>query len=395
MVAETLDNTRLDAGYLPLEWTDNKLLILDQRRLPEIVEYFSVNNLKDTCFAIKDMVVRGAPSIGVTASYGFALEACRLLASSLMAGSADAGTKPIIDTYEKLFPISSLAEELKNSSLPDLSEAFAQLKATLDSTRPTAVNLRWGTDRMLSFCSALLHTAVTLEQFGSGALSEAQKILEEHIQTNIKLSQFGLEIVPHNANFITHCNAGPLAACGWGTALGVIRTAHADGRKPHVFVDETRPRNQGAKLTMWELVEDKIPATLVCDNMSGFLMANKKIDLVVVGADRIARNGDAANKIGTYNLAIVANYHNVPFYIAAPLSTFDATIFNGSEIPIEERSPNEITGASESAENEGRNHAFNPAFDVTPNHLIAGIITEAGILRPPYNESIKRALGIN
>jgi methylthioribose-1-phosphate isomerase len=395
MVLETLDNTRLDAGYLPLKWTDNKLLILDQRRLPEVVEYFSVNDLKDTCFAIKDMVVRGAPSIGVTAVYGFALEASRLLASSLMAGSADAGSKPIIDTYEKLFPISSLAEELKNSPLPDLTEAFAQLKATLDSTRPTAVNLRWGTDRMLSFCSALLHTAVSLEEFGSGALSEAQKILEEHIQTNIKLSQFGLEIVPHNANFITHCNAGPLAACGWGTALGVIRTAHADGRKPHVFVDETRPRNQGAKLTMWELVEDKIPATLVCDNMSGFLMANKKIDLVVVGADRIARNGDAANKIGTYNLAIVANYHNVPFYIAAPLSTFDATIFNGSEIPIEERSQNEITGASESAESEGRNHAFNPAFDVTPHHLIAGIITEAGILRPPYNESIKRALGIN
>jgi methylthioribose-1-phosphate isomerase len=392
MVVETPNNTRLDAGYLPLKWTDNKLLILDQRRLPESLEYFPINTLDDTCFAIKDMVVRGAPSIGVTAVYGFALEACRLLASNLASASK---SDTAFGTYEELFPVDAFSDDLKTSKLPDMTHAFAQLKTALDSTRPTAVNLRWGTDRMFSFCSALLQTASTFEQFSRGAMAEAQKILDEHIETNIKLSNFGLEIVPHNANFITHCNAGPLAACGWGTALGVIRTAHLDGRNPHVFVDETRPRNQGAKLTMWELVEDKIPATLVCDNMSGFLMANKKIDLVVVGADRIARNGDAANKIGTYNLAIVANFHKVPFYVAAPLSTFDATIFNGNEIPIEERSQKEITGASDDTENKGRNQAFNPAFDVTPNHLIAGIITEAGILRAPYNESINRALGIN
>ena len=410
MVVETLNNIRLDAGYLPLKWTDNKLLILDQRRLPESLEYFTVKNLDDTCFAIKDMVVRGAPSIGVTAAYGFALEACRLLASRL-ANKSDGDTS--FDSYEKLFQVTSLTAATaatavkaeaaagassslsKPSTLPDMTTAFAQLKATLDSTRPTAVNLRWGTDRMFSFCSALLQSTSSLEQFSRAAMNEAEKILDEHIETNIKLSNFGLEVVPHNANFITHCNAGPLAACGWGTALGVIRTAHLAGRTPHVFVDETRPRNQGAKLTMWELVEDKIPATLVCDNMSGFLMANKKIDLIVVGADRIARNGDAANKIGTYNLAIVANFHKVPFYIAAPLSTFDATIFNGSEIPIEERNQKEITGASEKTENKGLNQAFNPAFDVTPNHLIAGIITEAGILRAPYNESINRALGIN
>ncbi len=387
-----MKNTRLNAGYLPLKWADNKLLILDQRRLPESLEYFPINNLDDTCFAIKDMVVRGAPSIGVTAAYGFALEACRLLASTIGLGCK---SYTVFDSYEKIFPLDSFGDDLKDSALPDIMDAFAQLKMTLDSTRPTAVNLRWGTDRMYAFCSLLLQRSSTFELFTRSAMAEAEKILDEHIETNIKLSNFGLEVVPHDANFITHCNAGPLATCGWGTALGVIRTAHLNGRNPHVFVDETRPRNQGAKLTMWELVEDKIPATLVCDNMSGFLMANKKIDLIVVGADRIARNGDAANKIGTYNLAIVANFHKVPFYVAAPLSTFDATIFNGSEIPIEERSRKEITGASDENENKGRNKAYNPAFDVTPNHLIAGIITEAGILRAPYNESIKKALGVN
>jgi methylthioribose-1-phosphate isomerase len=382
-----LTGSRLDVGYLPLKLAGGKLLILDQRALPETIKYFECTHFQDSCLAIKDMIVRGAPSIGVTAAFAFALEAGLAALST---------TSTIADnvSYDQLFIIPDEIGRQKLSVSNKLNERFEQIKNQLNATRPTAVNLRWGTERMHSYCLNILDEKLTVNDFIQLALDEAQTILDEHIQCNITLSDYGAEVVPKNANIITHCNAGPLATCGWGTALGVIRTAHNRGLNPHVYVDETRPRNQGAKLTMWELTEDKIPATLVCDNMSGFLMANKKIDLVIVGADRITREGDAANKIGTYNLAIVARHHDVPFYVAAPLSTFDATISHGREIPIEERDATEITGSEDSFQTVKNARVFNPSFDVTPSELIAGIITEAGILRKPYAATIKDALGI-
>ncbi|MDR3613449.1 MAG: S-methyl-5-thioribose-1-phosphate isomerase [Candidatus Obscuribacterales bacterium] len=347
------------AGVLPLKYEDGQLLLLDQRKLPESLGYFNASSFDDICFAIKDMVVRGGPSIGVAAAFGFAMEAARRVRTT---------------------PFTSLPAE------------FLQIKVRLDATRPTAVNLRWATDRMLLFVQKLLRQKVETEDFCKQVIDEALLIFDEHISTNLAISNYGADLLSNGAKIITHCNAGPLAACGWGTAIGVIRAAHQRGMRPHVFADETRPRNQGAKLTMWELHQDRIPATLICDNMSGYLMSSQKIDMVIVGADRIARNGDAANKIGTFNLAIVAQHHKVPFYVAAPLSTFDATIFSGTEIPIEERSQLEVLEVDGKLSTVKGAIALNPAFDVTPNHLIAGIITEAGILRAPYDLSIAQAL---
>jgi methylthioribose-1-phosphate isomerase len=351
----------LQIGLLPLNFEHGKLSLIDQRRLPQKLEYFDATAFDQICFAIKDMVIRGAPSIGVAAAFGFALEANRQAESI------------------------SISPE-------SLQAKLRAIKKQLDATRPTAVNLRWATDRMLAFTTHLLSAKVTTPEFSRQTLAQAESILAEHIETNLAISNFGADLLARDASIITHCNAGPLAVCGWGTALGVIRAAHLRGLSPHVYVDETRPRNQGAKLTMWELHQDKINATLICDSMSGYLMSHEKVDMVITGADRIARNGDSANKIGTYNLAIVAKHHNVPFYIAAPLSTFDATIDSGAEIPIEERDQREVT------EHDGVNVtvanacALNPAFDVTPASLIAGIITEVGILRQPYGESVPKAL---
>ena len=220
-------------------------------------------------------------------------------------------------------------------------------------------------------------------------------MLQDHLNRNKKLSELGQSIVPQEARIITHCNAGSLAACGWGTALGVIRSAHINGLKPQVFVDETRPRNQGSKLTMWELTQDGIPATLICDNMSGYLMNKGEVDMVITGADRIAANGDSANKIGTYSLAVLAHHHGIPFYIAAPLSTVDACIETGEQIPIEFRNKDEVRNIEGKPVTVKDAEALNPAFDVTPNHLIKGIITEEGVLRPPFKQSIRDALQRN
>lgn len=351
----------LEIGLLPLSFEQGKLTLIDQRYLPKKLAYFDATSFADICFAIKDMVVRGAPSIGVAAAFGFALEANRC--------RQGAGTE-------------------KRDFLPEVMD----IKERLDATRPTAVNLRWATDRMLALAERLLKKDVLADQFCSEMLREAEAILAEHIKTNLAISNYGADLLPRGAAIVTHCNAGPLAVCGWGTALGVIRAAHLRGLSPQVYVDETRPRNQGAKLTMWELQQDKIKSTLICDSMSGYLMSNKKVDMVITGADRIARNGDAANKIGTYNLAIVAQHHGVPFYIAAPLSTFDPTIESGAAIPIEERDQKEVTEIEGVGTTVNGAMALNPAFDVTPASLIAGMITEVGILRPPYRESIARAL---
>ncbi len=316
------------------------------------------------CEAIRNMTVRGAPSIGVAAAFGLACQSVRL------------------------------ASECSGSQ--DFLEHLDKARQRLQNTRPTAVNLRWATDEVFNFVTNTLcgtrGETDALHAVSVSAVEFANQILEEHVAANKTLSQFGAELVPQTANIITHCNAGPLATCGWGTALGVIRSAAIAGKNVHVYVDETRPRNQGAKLTMWELVQGKLACTLMCDSMSGHLMSQRKIDMVITGADRIATNGDTANKIGTYNLAVVAHYHNVPFYIAAPMSTIDPQIVSGAEIPIEERDPEEITMFGGQPHTVPDARAFNPAFDVTPANLIAGIITEFGVLRAPYTESINRAL---
>lgn len=350
----------LDIGVLPLVLDGERVMLVDQRHLPFKLEMFDATSLDDMCFAITDMVVRGAPSIGVAAAFGLACEAVRL--------SEKIGNKP---------------EFIKK-----LDEARVRLQAT----RPTAVNLRWATDKLFEEVEQHGQNFPDVQTMANQAMECAKRILDEHIETNRILSEFGAELVPRDAAIMTHCNAGSLAACGWGTALGVIRSAALRGLNPSVYVDETRPRNQGSKLTVWELHQDKIPATLVCDSMSGHLMADGKVQIVITGADRIAANGDSANKIGTYNLAVVANYHNVPFYIAAPISTIDPHIQSGKSIPIEERHGSEITSFAGSNTSMDGVKVYNPAFDVTPAKLIAGIITECGVLRPPYEESIAAAL---
>ena len=362
-----------EIGVLPLKLDGHKLLLVDQRKLPGALEYFDASAFADLCYGIKDMVVRGAPSIGVAAAFGLALEAGR------QAGCAQ----------------TNASSAQTSSDFADLFiERMRDAAAVLNATRPTAVNLRWGIERIMTTITKTLSQG-TPESAAAAAFADAERILAEHIESNKAIGSCGSELLPQNCKVITHCNAGSLATCGWGTALGVIRSAHFAGKNIAVYVDETRPRNQGANLTMWELTEDKIPTTLVCDNMSGHIMLTKKIDCVVVGADRIALNGDTANKIGTYNLAVLAHYHKVPFYIAAPISTFDATIADGSHIPIEERNSEEVLRQAGQSITVPGASAYNPAFDVTPANLISAIITDRGVLRPPYSTSIKAALADN
>jgi len=351
---------QLDIGVLPLILDGERVMLVDQRHLPYKLEMFDATSLDDMCFAITDMVVRGAPSIGVAAAFGLACEAVRL--------------------------------SLTSRNKPDFIKRLEAAKTRLQATRPTAVNLRWATDKLFEEVEHHGKTYPDVHTMATRAMECAKRILEEHIETNRILSEFGAELIPQDAAVMTHCNAGSLAACGWGTALGVIRSASLRGLNPSVYVDETRPRNQGSKLTVWELHQDQIPATLVCDSMSGHLMADGKVQIVITGADRIAANGDSANKIGTYNLAVEAHYHNVPFYIAAPVSTIDPHIESGKSIPIEERHGSEITSFGGVQTSMDGVQVYNPAFDVTPAKLIAGIITECGVLRPPYEQSIALAL---
>lgn len=344
----------LGYGVMPVKIEGQRVFLIDQRCLPEKVAYFDATNLDDMCFAIKEMVVRGAPSIGVAAAFGMACEAARLAAQDSQA----------------------------------FAQGLARARTMLDATRPTAVNLTWATKKMFDSAMLAQHANMALAPLAKRLFEEAQEIMQEHVRANKAIGEHGAGLVAQDAHIITHCNAGPLAVCGWGTALGVIRSAYNKGLNPTIYVDETRPRNQGAKLTMWELKQDDIAHMLICDSMSGFVMARKKVDLVVVGADRIAANGDTANKIGTYNLAVLAKYHQVPFYVAAPLSTFDLSISSGAAIPIEERDQSEMTQFLGLPNTYEGAHAFNPAFDVTPNSLISAIITERGVLYPPFESSI-------
>jgi methylthioribose-1-phosphate isomerase len=333
------------------------VVMIDQRKLPAQEIYVRAKSAAEVARAIKTMVIRGAPAIGVAAAMGIALGARRSKAT---------GTQKLAVEFQKTCDM-------------------------MAATRPTAVNLFWAIDRMKRTFAAAAQAGQSVDEIKQRLEDEAQAIHDEDVASCRAMGAFGAEVVPADARVLTHCNAGALATAGYGTALGVIRGAVEKGKRVAVFADETRPFLQGARLTAWELVRDGIDTTVITDNMSGALMRQGRVDLVVVGADRIAANGDTANKIGTYGVAVLAREHQIPFYVAAPLSTIDLNTPDGSHIPIEERSAKEVTHVGPSQVAPSGAHVWNPAFDVTPHHLIAGIITERGIIRPPYIETLKRA----
>ncbi len=335
-----------------IEWRDGVLRLLDQRIVMYRTEYIEYTDYREVAQAIKDMVVRGAPAIGTAAAYAMALAAL----------------------YTRTSDLATLREELR------------QADAVLRASRPTAVNLFWALDRVQrrieNTPTSDIHTLYQV------ILKEAHAVAEEDVWTNKQIGLNALPLVPQEAKFIHHCNTGSLATVDYGTALGIIRIAHEHGRKVHVFVDETRPRLQGARLTSWELKQLGISHTVIVDSASGHYMRTVGVDLGVVGCDRVAANGDTANKIGTYNLALVAHAHDVPFYVAAPTSTIDLTIPNGDAIQIENRNPQEVSHiGSEQIAPDGV-EIGNPAFDVTPAKYITAIITEAGVAYPPYESSL-------
>jgi methylthioribose-1-phosphate isomerase len=333
------------------------VVMIDQRKLPAQEVYVRAKSAAEVARAIKTMVIRGAPAIGVAAAMGIALGARRSKAT---------GTQKLAAEFQKTCDM-------------------------MAATRPTAVNLFWAIDRMKHAFGAAAQAGQSVDEIKQRLDDEAQAIHDEDVASCRAMGAFGAEVVPSDARVLTHCNAGALATAGYGTALGVIRGAVEKGKRVVVFADETRPFLQGARLTAWELIRDGIDTTVITDNMSGALMRQGRVDLVVVGADRIAANGDTANKIGTYGVAVLAREHKIPFYVAAPLSTIDLNTPDGTHIPIEERSAKEVTHVGPSQVAPAGAHVWNPAFDVTPSELIAGIITERGIIRPPYLETLRRA----
>src|SRR5476649_2027926 len=334
------------------------VVMIDQRKLPAQEVYVRCKTAPEVARAIKTMVIRGAPAIGVAAAWGLAIGARRSKAT---------GTQKFAAEFQKTCDL-------------------------MAATRSTAVNLFWAIERMKRSLGAGVQAGESVDQIKDRLDREAQMIHDEDVASCRAMGAFGADVVPADARILTHCNAGALATAGYGTALGVIRGAVEKGKRVAVFADETRPFLQGARLTAWELVRDGIDTTIITDNMSAALMAQGRVDLVVVGADRIAANGDTANKIGTYGVAVLAREHNIPFYVAAPLSTIDLRTPDGSHIPIEERSAREVTHVGSSQVAPAGAKIWNPAFDVTPHRFIAGIITERGIFRAPYTESLKQAL---
>ncbi|MCL0082448.1 S-methyl-5-thioribose-1-phosphate isomerase [Dehalococcoidia bacterium] len=357
----------------PVEWRDTVIRVLDQTRLPAEVVFLDLADYAEVAKAIREMRVRGAPAIGVAAAYGLALGA-----QAIEAGSRE-----------------------------EFLSKWGTISRELASTRPTAVNLFWALDRMTRAAGAcperqeILRYAQNdrkrregsaMSEIKAALVEEAKRIERENEEADRRIGLLGAELIEDGFTILTHCNAGALATAGYGTALGVIKTAREQGKRIQVFADETRPLLQGARLTAWELVEAQIPVTLITDSMAGHFMSQGKIDCVVVGADRIAANGDVANKIGTYSVAVLAKENAVPFYVAAPTSTIDPSVKSGTEIPIEERSPDEVTrigGARIAPDGVG---VANPAFDVTPHRYISAIITEQGIAREPYIESLGRRI---
>jgi methylthioribose-1-phosphate isomerase len=345
-----------------LEWTDEGVRFLDQTRLPLEEFYVLAKTYEDVADVITTMVVRGAPAIGVSAAMGVALGA-------------------------------------KSSSATTVAELSADVKkmsAVLAATRPTAVNLFWAIERMGTKFDALKSTSgATLDSIREGLIAEARTMYDEDIAACKSMGDFGAALMPEEGGVLTHCNAGALATCGYGTALGVIRSAVTRGSKLMVYADETRPFLQGARLTAWELMHDGIPTTVLCDNMAASRMRVGKIQAVVVGADRIAANGDVANKIGTYGVAVLAKEHGIPFYVAAPWSTIDLETATGDAIPIEERAAAEVTHHGGKQLTPHGVGIENPAFDVTPAKYVTAIITERGVLRAPYPEALKEMEMVN
>jgi methylthioribose-1-phosphate isomerase len=339
-----------------LEWTEEGVRFLDQTRLPLEETYVLATSYEQVADIITTMVVRGAPAIGVSAAMGLALG-------------------------------------VRNSpatTVPALTAEFRTMCDTLASTRPTAVNLFWAIERMKRrFAELAGQTGATTEAIRDGLIAEAQLMYDEDIAACREMGAHGASLLPRQGGVLTHCNAGALATCGYGTALGVIRSAVEQGHEVHVYADETRPFLQGARLTAWELMHDGIPTTVLCDNMAASLMRHGKIQAVIVGADRIAANGDVANKSGTYGVAVLAKEHGIPFFVAAPWSTIDLKTPTGDSIPIEQRSEREVTHHAGKQLTPHGVGIENPAFDVTPAKYVTAIITERGVLRPPYGESLE------
>ncbi len=340
-----------------IDWQDGTVVMVDQRKLPRQEVYVHCKTAKDVAKAIKTMVIRGAPAIGVAAAMGLALGVDR---------SKSTGTKELAAEFYKL------------------CELFA-------ATRPTAVNLFWAIERMKGVFSEAARAGQSPDELRATMLGEARRVHDEDVASCRSLGMHGADVVPDGGHVLTHCNAGALATGGYGTALGVVRAAVESGKQVGVFADETRPFLQGARLTAWELLRDGIQTTVITDGMAGPLLRSGRVDVVVVGADRIAANGDTANKIGTYTVAVLAKTHRVPFYVAAPISTVDLETSDGSGIPIEERSEREVTHVGSTRMTPEGAGVWNPAFDVTPHDLIAGIITDQGMCRPPFVDSLKVA----
>lgn len=342
---------------IPVEWTEEGVKMLDQRLLPTEEKWLMLKTFNDVADGIRDMVVRGAPAIGVSAAYGIAV-----------------GVKNFVGT-----------------NVEDLEEELDYICEVIGKTRPTAVNLFWAIDRMKRTFQKAKGEGKTITEIKQIMIQDAKDIHEEDIESQRLIAKFGGELLNDNSTVLTHCNAGALATGGvWGTALGVIRGAVDQGKSISVYADETRPYLQGARLTAWELLKDNIPVTLITDNMSGHVMKKGMIQAVVVGSDRIAANGDVANKIGTYMVAVLAKQHGIPFYVAAPLSTVDMNCPTGDDIPIEERDIREITHLKDIQLAPEGISVDNFAFDVTPNEIVDAIITEKGVARKPYTESLRK-----
>jgi methylthioribose-1-phosphate isomerase len=340
--------------YYSIRWVGGVVRMLDQRLLPKEIKYLDFTQVDEVAEAIREMVIRGAPAIGAAAAYGLALAA-------------------------------------KNSEAMNVEQFLIELINAADklrASRPTAANLNWALDRILNRVGRLK----TVDEIRGQVIREADQISKEDIEANRSMGKNALALIPDRANIIHHCNTGSLATVGYGTALGAIRAAHEHGKDIHVFVDETRPRLQGAKLTSWELEILGIPYTVIVDGASGFFMRQKKVDLCLVGCDRIASNGDVANKIGTYNLALVAYSHQVPFYVIGPTSTIDMDTTSGDEVPIEERPERELTHVEMCHITPDKVQVANPAFDVTPSKYVSAIVTEKGVINPPYDVNLHKIM---
>ena len=353
----TFHNLKMKKIPIKPLWWDKSLYIIDQTKLPEREIVLKIDNVKKVYDAIKKLKVRGAPLIGCFSAYGV-----------------------VISFIEnRKMDIDKLKKKIKH----DIE--------LLKTARPTAYNLFYALERMNKIVENFKNE--NKDELFKKLLKEAENIYNEDLNACYKIGIYGEKLIKNGAKVLTHCNAGGLATSGFGTALSPIYIAKQKGKKIYVYVDETRPVLQGARLTCWELEKNKIPYTLICDNMAGYLMSKREIDVVIVGADRIAKNGDTANKIGTYSLAVLSNYHKIPFYIAAPISTFDFNIENGSKIPIEERDENEVKKINGKYISPKNTKIFNPAFDITPNYLITGFITEKGIFKPEEIEKLKNMGG--